>query len=154
MAIPYILIFIYKWYYRIVQWRMRFMLKLLSVTYSDIYHILVSDTSFLNNHNHLKMLLTQNNSLRSTYKTYPHRTYHKDKVYETNHFNSFFFSSHIVKLRIDLYQTRHYMTWISNSNIKLLKKLFVTFYIPQKPLTIFSWWNQMYMSWLNLFCLN
>lgn len=75
---------------------MRFMLKLLSVTYSDIYHI--------------KMLLTQNNSLRSTYKTYPHRTYHKDKVYETNHFNSFFFSSHIVKLRIDLYQTRHYMT--------------------------------------------
>lgn len=70
---------------------MRFMLKLLSVTYSDIYHILVSDTSFLNNHNHLKMLLTQNNSLRSTYKTYPHRTYHKDKVYKTNRFNSFFF---------------------------------------------------------------
>lgn len=144
VAIPYILIFIYKWYYRIVQWRMRFMLKLLSVTYSDIYHILVSDTSFLNNHNHLKMFLTQNNSPRHTT-----RTKYTRLITLTQ-----FFSSHKVKIRIDLYQTRHYITWISNSNIKLLKKLFVTFYIPQKPLTIFSWWNQMYMSWLNLFCLN
>lgn len=72
--------------------------------------MLVRDTSFLNNHNHLKMLLTQNNSLRSKYRTYPHRTYHKDKVYKTNRFNSFFFSSHIIKIRIDLYHTRHYIT--------------------------------------------
>lgn len=82
---------------------MRFMLKFLSVIYSDIYYILVSDILFLNNYNYLKMLLIQNNLLRFIYKIYFYRIYYKDKVYEINYFNFFFFSSYIVKLRIDLY---------------------------------------------------
>lgn len=91
---------------------MRFMLKFLGVIYlviQCIYYMLVRDILFLNNYNYLKMLLIQNNLLRFKYKIYFYFIYYKDKVYEINRFNLFFFSSYKVKLRIDLYYIRYYI---------------------------------------------